>query len=412
MSLLNTKPKRSQFGRPSRFAADAQEREESTWSSHAALPAPALDLVEAAHENPRTRLLRTADDKPTAPKLLDLFPRETRSIDGVITFWDPGNTWPVGALGDLLASGTAGVTEHGSTRLANAETQKTFALIHHTTVPSASGQLYAVLHVEASAAESASADVALMLLERSDHAVVLTGGAAEHRDLPKRLQDFCRQAAWRGSTLQFIAPQDKPSRADRLRKISWPRSLRVLVHEMPTEFSTGWLTEVLARVADGALALPSRAMPAGDAAEPTAVTLDKAIATYTDEPLATLAAPESPPRPGSQACTQALDVAALTPGLAGAAVIDAYTQIVVAHQGDLQRTEAGVHNALQMWNGYANDGEQRVLSELVWTIGPIHHVVLPVPQHPGLLLLSMVDREFGDLARARWQLDVARNALA
>jgi len=204
--MLNSKSKRnSTAGRSSRFADDDAPREDSVWSGLNSVMPP----LSEAPDTPKARLLRTADSNPTAPKLQDFFPRETRPVDRVITFWDPSGSWPKQALADL--SGDS-VRELGATRLAHTDSERTFALIHHTALESEEGLLYAVLHVEASALDSASADVALMLLERSDHAVIVTGSSAEHRDLPRRLQDFCRQAAWRGPVLQFISPQDKPSR--------------------------------------------------------------------------------------------------------------------------------------------------------------------------------------------------------
>jgi hypothetical protein len=386
--------------RPTRFDDAAEEHEASAWSGQTL--APPMDLVEAALDGPRVRLLRTQDDKPTAPKIKDLFPRETRSIDRVITFWDPGNSWPSNALADVA---TPGAPEYGAVRLVHTDGQRSFALIRHLCVEDEQGQLCAVLHVEASTADLASADVALMLLERSDYAVVLTG-SAEHRDLPRRLQDFCRQAAWRGPTLQFISPPDKPGRADRLRKISWPRSLRVQVLELAPLTSPGWLVGVLEKVAEG-MRFPALPRAAEDAAARQQAASDGADLPPPRKPSEPL-----PERPSATRCTQALQVAAIAPGLAGAAVIDFYTQTALARQGDAKPTDVGVRTALQRWHAETEHGDPQALDELAWAQGALHHIVLQVPEHPGLLLLGVVDAAAGDVSRSRWQLGVASNEFA
>lgn len=412
--MLNSKPKRhSSNGRNSRFADDDAPREDSVWSGlNSVLPT----YAETPPDAPRARLLRTADDKPTAPKLQDFFPRELRPIDRVITFWDASNTWPKNALSDLCGEG---VHEQGATRLAHTEGDRTFALIHHTVIESAEGLLYAVLQVEASPLDSASADVALMLLERSDHAVVLSGGSAEHRELPRRLQDFCRQAAWRGPTLQFISPQDKPSRADRLRKITWPRSLRVQVVDMLPDITPGWLVRTLDRLLDDVefprlvrpASLPSSG-PLGPAPG-LQVNSDELAALPLPEPLSAEALAALPERPLANACEAALGVAALAPGAAGLAVLDVYTQAVLARRGDPQLTEAGVRSALQLWSAQSCDDEESTGEpELLWSSHSLHHIVLPVPAQPGLLLLGLIDRNHGDVQQARWQLTVALHELA
>lgn len=407
--LPPTKTKRPNTGgRLARPDGDSPGADETQWSTQGA-PTPS-EPTDAQRDPPRTRLLRTVDEKPTAPRLQDLFPRDSASIEKVVTFWDPGSTWPGHALADLHGPG---VGEVGSTRLVHGESMRSFALIHHTLVDTRDGQTCAILHVEAQASDAASADVALMLLERSDHAVVLTGGAAEHRDLPRRLQDFCRQAAWRGPQVQFVSPADKPSRADRLRKTSWPRSVRVNVLEAASETNPGWLVALLERVAED-LPLQGLDKPAATAVKVLAPAADDLLRL---EPRARNATPAMPApgsagvaRPDDAACEQALTVASLAPGFTASALIDTHAGSPLALRGDERQAQAGVASALQMWAGYADETLDACRNELVWTVGAMHHIALPVEGQPGLLLLSMVDREFGDVSRARWQLAVARNA--
>jgi hypothetical protein len=249
--------------------------------------------------------------------------------------------------------------------------------------------------------------------------VIVTGSSAEHRDLPRRLQDFCRQAAWRGPVLQFISPQDKPSRADRLRKISWPRSLRVHVVEMLSDNTPGWLVRTLDRLLDEVafpgLLRPTPLLAAGPLGPaPGLQVAQEALAGLPmPEPLSGEALNALPPRPAPPLCEAALDVAAIAPGTAGLALIDAYTHAVLARQGNAQLTEAGIRCTLQLWGEQLRtEGESPDDAELLWSTPALHHLALPVPEHPGLLLLGLIDRNHGNVQQARWQFNVALHALS
>lgn len=410
--MLNPKSKRnSSSGRNSRFAEDDAPREDSIWSGLHSISPPLGDAVPDA---PKVRILRTTDPKPTAPKLQDFFPRESRPIDRVLTFWDPSSTWPQNALSDLCGEG---VGAKGSTRLAQADSDQTFALIHHTAIESAEGLLYAVLHVEASPLDAASADVALMLLERSDHAVVLTGGSAEHRELPRKMQEFCRQAAWRGPTLQFISPQDKPSRADRLRKITWPRSLRVQVVEMLTDTTPGWLTRMLDRLLDD-VEFPGLVRPAasqGSAAQsmPAALSIDPVDQLPLPGPWSDEARAALPPRPAQASARATVSVAELASGCLGVALLDVPSQALLAHGGDAALLKVGVEGALRRLGSASNMADETDPAEaLAWHSPTVQYLSMAVPKQTGLYLLGVFDRAACELAQARWQFTVALNELA
>lgn len=406
--MLNPKSKRnSSSGRASRFAEDDASREDSIWSGLHSISPPLNDVVADA---PKVRILRTSDAKPTAPKLQDLFPRDTRPIDRVLTFWDPSSTWPQNALLDLSGEG---VTPLGATRLAKADDDRTFALIHHMAVDAADGVRYAILHVEASPLDSASADVALMLLERSDHAVVLTGGSAEHRELPRKMQEFCRQATWRGPTLQFISPQDKPSRADRLRKITWPRSLRVQVVEMLPDTTPGWLPRMLDRLLDDVefpgLVRPAAPQEASRATiQPADTDPDDALplpAPWSGEALASL-----PERPSEAAARGVVSVAKLAQGCLGSALLDAASHGMLARSGDTSLLIGGVDGALRRTVNVADDSD--AIEGVSWYSAALQYLAMPVPKQPGLWLLGVFDRPTCELPQARWQFTVALNELA
>jgi hypothetical protein len=71
--------------------------------------------------------------------------------------------------------------------------------------------------------------------------------------------------------------------------------------------------------------------------------------------------------------------------------------------------EAAARAGCALWRAHRALGAGQPLLELSWSGPSHHHLALPVPRQPGLLLLACVEREFGDLAAARWQIAVARN---
>lgn len=402
--MLNSRSKRNVSGaRATRTTEDEASREDSIWSGlHSVSPA----LAETASEVPRVRLLRTTDPKPTAPRLQDFYPREPLPIDRWLAFWDPGRSWPGSALADLVGDG---VRVPGATRLAHAEGERTFALIHHTLVQAGDGRLYGVLHIEADAADAASADVALMLLERSDHAAVLTGYSSEYREVPRRLQQFCGQAAWRGPMLQFVIPRDKPSRGDRLRRVAWPRSLEVKVVEASSGRSPGWLAPLLDQVAGAAVFQRSRLH--GAAVPSRAAGPDLPMPTpFTDDALA-----ELPARPALDACARAADVASLAPATRATAVLDACSHGILGADGETADIEVATRIALQLWGASVRDTAPSMpTEELIWQGRDQIVIAQPVAEHPGLLLVAAYDRDDAtfDLRQARWHLGVSRHEIA
>lgn len=399
--MLNPKSKRSpSSARHSRFADEDATREDSIWSGPHSVSPPIGDIN---NDLPRVRMLRTSDTRPTAPKLQDFFPRETRPVGRWLVFWDPGRTWPKQALADLVNEGEPGPK---ATRLAHADNEQTFALVHHLLVEAADGRCYGLLHIEADPKDDASADVALMMLERSDHAIVLTGHSSEYREVPRRLQQFCGQAAWRGPTLQFVTPQDKPSRADRLRKVSWPRSINVRVVEARGDAGHGWLAPLLDRLTDSTLF----SRPAVDPrpVEPAAPDLPLP-APFTEAALA-----ELPPRPPIAACAAAVEIVALVPAATAVAVLDACSHAVLASAGDSEPVASATRIALQLWGARATETAPSLpTEELAWRGAGPQHLALPLPAHPGLLLVLALDPAEADfdLRQARWQLAVASRTL-
>lgn len=400
--MLNSKSKRTPSGaRSSRFAEDDALREDSIWSGHSISPS----LGETGNEPLRTRLLKTTDAKPTAPRLQDFLPRESRTIERWLTFWDPGRSWPHHALADLCGEG---VSAPGTTRLAHADGERTYALVHHTVVLADDGRLCGILHIEADALDAASADLALMLLERSDHATILTGYSSEYREVPRRLQQFCGQAAWRGPVLQFMIPQDKPSRAERLRRVAWPRSVEVRVTEAPSHRAPGWLAPLLDRACDGASFRRLRRHG------PAALAPVETPQLPLPEPFAAEALAELPERPALEACAAAADIAGLAPAAIASAVLDACSHAILGAVGDTDAIETATRIALQLWGAAAHESAPSLpTTELRWQGRERLLMAQPLAAHPGLLLVATFDRDDAafDLRHARWQLTVAQHEL-
>lgn len=81
----------------------------------------------------------------------------------------------------------------------------------------------------------------------------------------------------------------------------------------------------------------------------------------------------------------------------------------VLTEEQLGMLESAAKAGTAMWRAHRALGAGQPMVELIWGGVAHHHVMLPVPRQPGVMLLACVEREFGDLASARWQMSVARN---
>ena len=365
------------------------------------------------------RELRTSDAWPSAPRPELLFSREALPPKRVIVVWDISRSGHELNLARMATDAQhAPPARLDEVRLFRTDDAAPLAVIKYTVVaadlgdspsdnsqndsPSDSTGLIGLLQVHAAVADAQATHIALTLLAQADHALLLTDETRGDAVMRKLLR----------------AP--------------WPKGLRSRIIETPAPDAAlspwPWLQNLIhpPAQANAAPTTPVAPAPAGNASIPD----NDAPNTAPENPVTRHKAPRNSaestnahsgktgtaqgsgsdsPRPGTETCQQALTVVAMAPGVTVAAVLDCRDGSLLAHHGALPLTQLCAHAATQLWNAYSALPGTETLHELDWASGQRHHLLLPIRNHPGLVLLVAVDREFGDLAAARWQLAVARN---
>ena len=409
-----------------------------------------------------TRELRTRAETPSAPPVQTLFSRDSVQPQQTVAVWDPSGSWPGFSIAQLALSAHGRISEIS---LMQEQGTDPVALLRSTVLPTPSGQPLGVIEVEASFADTRSLSVALTLLEQVDRAVILAGANGD-KDLIRRINEFVRADAWRGPSLLLVSPADKPSRADRLRRAAWPRGMKMHVLELFSVNDPGWSQQLISLVTGFASGEPTVPGSIEPVAEPAAAPVAAVTAVESPKPAvepAPKAAPEAvaltrtvvnpptpkpspapvqPPLPAPTPAPTTPAASTLSPALSSLAVSSALPDVsatvtsrvlrvlsmgigvtacavVAVEDGRLvslqTRAEdqvpvldAAARAGSALWRAHRALGAGQPLMELCWSSPTHHHLALPVPRQPGLLILACVDREFGDLGAARWQIAVAR----
>ncbi|WP_338415584.1 hypothetical protein [uncultured Sphaerotilus sp.] len=445
--MLSLKFKRTA---PSTDTAPPKEDPRSAaWAGPSSLPADPPTTVPVS-----TRELRTRAETPSAPPVQTLFSRDSVQPQQTVAVWDPSGSWPGFSIAQLALAAHGRISEIS---LMQEQGTEPVALLRSTVLPTPSGQALGVIEVEASFADNRSLSVALTLLEQADRAVILAGANGD-KDLIRRINDFVRADAWRGASLLLVSPADKPSRADRLRRATWPRGMKMHVLELFSVNDPGWSQQLISLVtgfasgeptvpgtfddgpaeetvsrsdpvpAPAAAAAPTVAAPAKAApapsptaapARPAAPQPVKASAPVNPPPpavspaLAPLVVSSAVPDVSATVMNHVLRVLSMGVGVTACAIVaveDARLLSVQALTEDqMALLEGAARTGSALWRAHRALGAGQPLLELSWGSPTHHHLALPVPRQPGLLILACVEREFGDLGAARWQIAVARN---
>lgn len=430
--MLSLKFKRTA---PSSDASASQDDPRSAaWAGPSSLPADPPTTVPVS-----TRELRTRAETPSAPPVQTLFSRDSVQPQQTVAVWDPSGSWPGFSIAQLALAAHGSISEIS---LMQEQGTEPVAMLRSTVLPTPSGQPLGVIEVEASFADNRGLSVALTLLEQADRAVILAGANGD-KDLIRRINDFVRADAWRGSSLLLVSPADKPSRADRLRRASWPRGMKMHVLELFSVNDPGWSQQLVSLVtgfasgeptvpgamddgpADAEASRPEPAPPvavpakAAPAPVPTPAPARSAAAAPVVHPpavspaLAPLVVTSALPDVSATVMNRVLRVLSMGVGVTACAVVaveDARVLSVQAQTEDqLTLLEGAARAGCALWRAHRALGAGQPLLELSWGSPTHHHLALPVPRQPGLLILACVEREFGDLGAARWQIAVARN---
>ena len=405
---------------------------QDAWAGPSGLPPDAADAVPFT-----TRELRTRAERPDAPPLEMLFPRDAAPPGQHIVVWDPQASWPAFSLRPLAQAAHGAIGEIVLVQEQRPDTP--VARLRSTLVPTPSGQTLGVIQVEAAPGDDLALPVALSLLAQADRAVVLAG-SGQDKELVRRIGERVRPDSWQGPPLLLVSPADKPSRADRLRRSHWPRGLRIHVLELFQSGAPDWSQQLVAMVCGQgeAPAAPAAPMPVPvTASAPAAPTLPPPASPpafpspMPTTPLHAHAAHDPSPSPSpawaapraaagadldETRVARMLGVLAMGPGVVGAALVSVDGAELLAIDAATETAQAEIERAARrtcaMWRAQQATGDDAVEAppaELMWTAAGRHHLALPLPRQPGLLLLACIDRDFGDLSAARWQAAVARN---
>lgn len=429
--MLSLKFKRTA---PSSDASASQDDPRSAaWAGPSSLPADPPTTVPVS-----TRELRTRAETPSAPPVQTLFSRDSVQPQQTVAVWDPSGSWPGFSIAQLALAAHGRISEIS---LMQEQGTEPVAMLRSTVLPTPSGQPLGVVEVDASFADNRGLSVALTLLEQADRAVILAGANGD-KDLIRRINDFVRADAWRGPSLLLVSPADKPSRADRLRRATWPRGMKMHVLELFSVNDPGWSQQLISLVtgfasgeptvpgamddgpADAEAPRPEPAPPvvpakAAPAPVPTPAPARSAAAAPVGPPpavspaLAPLVVTSALPDVSATVMNRVLRVLSMGVGVTACAVVaieDARVLSVQAQTEDqLTLLEGAARAGCALWRAHRALGAGQPLLELSWGSPTHHHLALPVPRQPGLLILACVEREFGDLGAARWQIAVARN---
>ena len=429
--MLSLKFKRTA---PSSDASASQDDPRSAaWAGPSSLPADPPTTVPVS-----TRELRTRAETPSAPPVQTLFSRDSVQPQQTVAVWDPSGSWPGFSIAQLALAAHGRISEIS---LMQEQGTEPVAMLRSTVLPTPSGQPLGVVEVDASFADNRGLSVALTLLEQADRAVILAGANGD-KDLIRRINDFVRADAWRGPSLLLVSPADKPSRADRLRRATWPRGMKMHVLELFSVNDPGWSQQLISLVtgfASGEPTVPGamddgpadaeapRSEPAppvvpakaAPAPVPTPAHARSAAAAPVVPPpavspaLAPLVVTSALPDVSATVMNRVLRVLSMGVGVTACAVVaieDARVLSVQAQTEDqLTLLEGAARAGCALWRAHRALGAGQPLLELSWGSPTHHHLALPVPRQPGLLILACVEREFGDLGAARWQIAVARN---
>lgn len=414
--MLSLKFKRTPS--PSSTTPPPDDPRSAAWAGPSSLPADVTTTVPVS-----TRELRTRAEMPSAPPVQTLFSRDSVQPQQTVAVWDPAGSWPGFSIAQLALAAHGRISEIS---LMQEHGTEPVAMLRSTVLPTPSGQALGVIEVEASFADNRGLSVALTLLEQVDRAVILAGANAD-KDLIRRINDFVRADAWRGPSLLLVSPADKPSRADRLRRAGWPRGMKMHVLELFSVNDPGWSQQLISLVTGFASGEPTAPGPA-PVDEPEAADLPvpaprpapvaapapvKAVSSPASPPLAPLATSPAPVDVSPAVMERVLGVLSMGVGVSACAVLAVDTAQLLGAKSPGHASpavlDAAARTGAALWRAHRALGAGQPLLELSWSSPQHHHLVMPLPRQPGLLLLACVDREHGDLAAARWQLAVARN---
>jgi hypothetical protein len=374
-------------------------RGEDPWHSSASVHSEVMHDIQR-----HTRELRTTDEKPTAPRLELLFRHGNVPPEQFVVVWDPARNWPGFAIHALAALGTGELTE---VRMRQEGQAEPLLILEYTLFKPEPGSV-GVMQLHAAPDDPVAVRLALSLLSQASRAIVLAGSALD-AEWVHHVRTQLPDHQWSGPPLLLVSPSDKPSRAQRLKRLSWPAGLHIDVIELHKSNAAGWSSQLI----EQGIAMDTDARSEDRQEIPLNRSKKQAHLSASVAPQnPAVPTPSHLPRsavPADAVSASALALVAAAPGVCACALIDSRDGTVWAQHGQTDLVQSSAAAASCLWSAYGNTASDSTLNELSWNAGSHLNLVLPVSAHPGLLLMAVVDREFGDPAQSRWHLAVARN---
>lgn len=339
-----------------------------------------------------------------------------------ITLYDPMKVWApalIKALSD--ASGQPIERLH----LREQPSMKTLAVIERTRVVRRFDDTLKIYHADVRVLERGTAEIPNVLLERSELGAVIVGpmhsDAVEH--MLQQLLEASRMASWRCPRLLFMLPPSDVWMADYIAGLDWSPRLSVsVVHDSLSSTSAVW-NALLDAWNRGKAAPPWSRTPAAvdDPKFPIRV------AEFGGES----SGPSTLPPPSESVLPPLVDLInrpdvglGIDPGHAdeslrallgnegvlACAIVDTHGQLVARQQResleiDLDEAALACVQLQRMQRQTARAmGLADPIDETIMSSGGRQQVLRPFPQHPGLLLYTLIDRSESNLALVRYRM--------
>lgn len=359
----------------------------------------------------------------------------------MITLVDPTGVWASGVL-KALSDATGRPIERLNLR--QQTTLRSLAVIERTVLLRRQDEPLKIYTADVRAPGRDNAEIPLALVERSHLAAVIIGPLAPTGidELLHQLAQAARQATWACPHLLFMLPPNARWIAGKVGAVAWPAGTSVLCIDEPlVSASTVWnallgvwnrvkhdavvrpitpasllgLGELPIRVAD----LPGEASDTSyGTSQMGALGLDSVRAALGSAAAAAPAGLRLPPPIDSLRAQQTLvDLLALD-GLLAAAVIDARTSLLLAHEQRadpplaLEAAAAAATQSMRAQRHLARSlGVSDRVDEVVTAAGHRQIVVRSASRHPDVLLLVVLDKHRANLALARFRVMEAERSL-
>lgn len=417
----------SLFGRSERSQADADEdaRWQATQPEGAAGAAPREPTPPEAIERPTPELFLSGS--PAEALRMHLAGHGEPPVDRLaITVFDPVRTWAPALLKALSDSGAQPLERLA---LRDALGMATLATVERTRVVRRGEPTLNVYHVDVPSGVGDSAAVPLVMMERSQLAVVIVGPMHPESvtGMLELLLAATHAASWRCPHLLFVLPPAAVWIANRVSGMGWPQPLKVTVlNESLGSTSAVWnaLLGIWNRAKDAPpwapvppLAQPIELPPIH--VEPTPA---EALPTIRLD-RAPVAAPPSAsqmldPLDLQRASAVLLDLL-LHEGVIGCALVDAGSGLPVVRQVrdtpalDIDRVAAAATQVLRTHRVAAREsGFAEPVEEIMVCAGSRQQLIRLLPGRPGLFVCAVIDSQRGNLALTRYKLLEVERALA